>query len=75
MCISTNIGDICGLEQYIDTFIRVQIMRIRNDNISEDKIKFVDVRCIDDGIIHEYIDVRSLFYKKFIFKSRIKYST
>lgn len=42
-------------------------MRIRNDkDISEDKIKFVDVRCIDSGTIYEEIDVRSLFYKAYI---------
>lgn len=75
VCISTNVGDICGLEESIDTFKRVQIMRIRNDkNISEDKVKFVDVRCIDSGIIHEHVNVRSLFYKAYI-ESHIKYST
>ncbi|XP_050453768.1 putative ATP-dependent RNA helicase TDRD12 isoform X2 [Cataglyphis hispanica] len=63
VCISTNIGDICGLLDSIDTFKRVQIMRIRNDkDISEDKIKFVDVRCIDSGIIYDEIDVCKLMH-------------
>ncbi|XP_029663616.1 putative ATP-dependent RNA helicase TDRD12 isoform X3 [Formica exsecta] len=63
VCISTNVGDICGLEESIDTFKRVQIMRIRNDkNISEDKVKFVDVRCIDSGIIHEHVNVCKLMH-------------
>lgn len=63
VCISTNVGDICVLEESIDTFKRVQIMRIRYDKDSSEDVKFVDVRCIDSGIIHECIDVRSLFYK------------
>jgi len=61
MCTSTNVGDICVLEETIDIFKRVQIIRIRTDrNYSEDG-KFVDVRCIDSGITHECIDVRLLF--------------
>jgi len=57
------VGDICALEESMDTFKRVQIMRIRYDkDSSEDKVKFVDVRCIDSGVIHESIDVRSLAY-------------
>lgn len=69
-------GDTCTLEESIDTFKRVKIVRIRYDkDSSEDKVKFVDVRCIDSGVIHENIDVRSLFYKAYIFNLHIKYLT
>ncbi|XP_071638869.1 putative ATP-dependent RNA helicase TDRD12 isoform X1 [Temnothorax longispinosus] len=61
MCTSTNVGDICVLEETIDTFKRVQIRRVRYDRNYSDE-KFVDVRCIDSGIIHEYIDVRKLMH-------------
>ncbi|KAG5319174.1 VASA1 helicase, partial [Pseudoatta argentina] len=62
MSTSTNVGDICVLEETIDTFKRVQITRIRYDrDYSEDEI-FVDVRCIDSGIVHEYINVRKLMH-------------
>jgi len=59
ICTSINVGDFCVLEDIIDTFKRVQITRIRS--YSED-LKYVDVRFIDSGIIHENIDVRFLFY-------------
>ncbi|EFN60811.1 Tudor domain-containing protein 12 [Camponotus floridanus] len=63
VCISTNVGDICALEESMDTFKRVQIVRIRYDkDSSEDKVKFVDVRCIDSGVIHEAIDVYKLMH-------------
>ncbi|KAG5309689.1 VASA1 helicase, partial [Acromyrmex insinuator] len=62
MSTSTNVGDICVLEETIDTFKRVQITRIKYDrDYSEDEI-FVDVRCIDSGIVHEYINVRKLMH-------------
>ncbi|XP_012057914.1 PREDICTED: putative ATP-dependent RNA helicase TDRD12 [Atta cephalotes] len=62
MSTSTNIGDICVLEETIDTFKRIQITRIRYDrDYAEDEI-FVDVRCIDSGIVHEYINVRKLMH-------------
>jgi len=57
MCTSTDIGDVCILEESVDTFKRVQIRCIRY-NCSEE-VKFVDVRCIDSGIIHQCVDVRS----------------
>ncbi|XP_018050182.1 PREDICTED: putative ATP-dependent RNA helicase TDRD12 isoform X2 [Atta colombica] len=62
MSTSTNIGDICVLEETIDTFKRIQITRIRYDrDYAEDEI-FVDVRCIDSGIVHEYINVCKLMH-------------
>ncbi|XP_071581111.1 putative ATP-dependent RNA helicase TDRD12 [Temnothorax nylanderi] len=61
ICNSTNVGDICVLEETRDAFKRVQIRRVRCDGNYLDE-KFVDVRCIDSGIIHEYIDVRKLMH-------------
>jgi hypothetical protein len=58
MCVSTNVGDVCILEESIDIFKRVQIRRVRFDRDTFEGVKFVDVRCIDSGIIHENIDVR-----------------
>lgn len=62
VCTATNVGDICILEESIDIFKRVQIIRIRYDRDDSEDIKFVDIRCIDSGIIHEYIDVRKLIH-------------
>ncbi|XP_018404160.1 PREDICTED: putative ATP-dependent RNA helicase TDRD12 [Cyphomyrmex costatus] len=62
MSTSTNVGDICVLEETIDTFKRVQIIRIRYDRKYSETDNFVDVRCIDSGIIHEYINVRKLMH-------------
>lgn len=61
MSTSTNVGDICVLEETIDTFKRVQIICIRYDKVYSEDEKFVNVRCIDSGIVHEHINVR-LFY-------------
>lgn len=66
MCASIDVGDICALEESLDTFRRVKIMRIRYDKDTSEDITFVDVKCIDNGIIHECINVRSLFYKAYI---------
>ncbi|XP_067204330.1 putative ATP-dependent RNA helicase TDRD12 [Linepithema humile] len=60
MCASTNMGDICVLEESIDIFKRVQIRRVRFIRTTFENAKFVDVRCIDSGIIHENIDARKL---------------
>ncbi|XP_011858080.1 PREDICTED: putative ATP-dependent RNA helicase TDRD12 [Vollenhovia emeryi] len=62
MCISTNVGDICAFEDTLDTFKRVQIRCIRYDKSYSEDEKFVDVRCIDSGIIHERVDVRKLLH-------------
>lgn len=66
MCISTNVGDICVLEETIDIFKRVQIKCVRNDRNCSTDVKLVDVRCIDSGIIHECIDVRHHYFIIFI---------
>lgn len=61
-CTSTNVGDICVLEHPKEKFNRVQIRRIRWDrNVSKDII-FVDLKCVDTGVIYEHINVRLLLY-------------
>ncbi|XP_032684935.1 putative ATP-dependent RNA helicase TDRD12 isoform X2 [Odontomachus brunneus] len=62
VCTSTNVGDICVLEESIDTFKRVQIRRIRYDRDTSEDSKFVDVRCIDTGLIHECINICKLIH-------------
>ncbi|KAL6261063.1 hypothetical protein P5V15_008590 [Pogonomyrmex californicus] len=62
VCKSTNVGDICVFEETIDIFKRVQIRRIRHDRNHSGNMKFVDVRCIDTGIIHECIDAYKLMH-------------
>ncbi|KYQ56077.1 ATP-dependent RNA helicase DBP3 [Trachymyrmex zeteki] len=62
MSTSTNVGDICVLEETIDTFKRVQIICIRYDKVYSEDEKFVNVRCIDSGIVHEHINVRKLMH-------------
>ncbi|XP_014469749.1 PREDICTED: putative ATP-dependent RNA helicase TDRD12 isoform X2 [Dinoponera quadriceps] len=62
LCTSTNVGDICVLEESIDTFKRVQIRRIRYDRGTSEEVKFVDVRCIDTGLIHEYVNIYKLIH-------------
>ncbi|KAL0118063.1 hypothetical protein PUN28_009027 [Cardiocondyla obscurior] len=60
MCISTNVGDICALEDILDTFKRVQVLRVNYDSNNFQDVKYVDVRCIDSGIVRESVDVRKL---------------
>lgn len=62
MCASVNVGDICVLEESIDTFKRVQIRRFRYDKNTSEEMKLVDVRCIDTGLIHECVNVRFFIY-------------
>ncbi|XP_019700247.1 putative ATP-dependent RNA helicase TDRD12 isoform X2 [Harpegnathos saltator] len=62
ICTSTNVGDICVLEGPIDAFKRVQIRRIRYDRDTSEEAKFVDVRCIDTGLVHECVDIRKLIH-------------
>lgn len=62
VCASIDVGDICALEESLDTFRRVKIMRIRYDKDTSEDITFVDVKCIDNGIIHECINVCKLMH-------------
>ncbi|OAD56630.1 Tudor domain-containing protein 12, partial [Eufriesea mexicana] len=58
-CRTIDIGYICGLEEPVDTFKRVQILHIkREDEI--DTPKYVDVKCIDTGVILNKVDVYKL---------------
>ncbi|XP_054009470.1 putative ATP-dependent RNA helicase TDRD12 [Hylaeus anthracinus] len=49
-CEVIDVGCICGLEEPIDSFKRVQVVNIQREN-DTDKPKFVDVRCMDNGVI------------------------
>jgi len=69
MCTSTDIGDVCVFEESVNTFKRVQIRCIQYDRDCSKEMKFVDVKCIDSGIIYQRVDVRSLFLKPLYSKS------
>ncbi|XP_029178829.1 putative ATP-dependent RNA helicase TDRD12 isoform X2 [Nylanderia fulva] len=62
VCTSTDVGDICVLEESLDVFKRIQILRIRYDKNTSEDIDFVDVRCIDTGVIHECVNVCKLMH-------------
>ncbi|XP_076234936.1 putative ATP-dependent RNA helicase TDRD12 [Calliopsis andreniformis] len=49
-CEAIDIGSICGLEEPLDSFKRVQILYIEREN-KTDNPKFVDIKCIDSGTI------------------------
>lgn len=61
ICEVINVGSILGLEEPIDSFKRVQILYIKketNTNIP----KFVDVRCIDNGVIFKNVNTYRLLH-------------
>lgn len=49
-------GCICGLEEPVDSFKRVQVLHIETDEETGNP-KFVDVRCIDNGMILTKLNV------------------
>ncbi|XP_043256530.1 uncharacterized protein LOC122399710 [Colletes gigas] len=49
-CETINVGGVYGLEEPIDSFKRVEILNVETDD-KTDTPKFVDVRCIDNGVI------------------------
>ena len=51
-----DVGCICGLEEPVDTFKRVQILHIERENKTENP-KYVNVKCIDNGIILNKVEV------------------
>lgn len=51
-----DVGCICALEEPVDTFKRVQILNITVDEGTESP-KYVDVRCIDNGVILYNVNV------------------
>lgn len=65
VCTSINVGDICVLDESLDVFKRVQIMHIKLQKLGVENVLFTVVRCIDNGIIHQRIDVRLLVYKPY----------
>ncbi|CAK9807417.1 Putative ATP-dependent RNA helicase TDRD12 [Anthophora plagiata] len=69
-CDIINVGCICGLEEPIDTFKRVQIFHIENDEMGCPK--FVDVKCIDNGVVLNKVNVYRLLYMS---EELIKYPT
>ncbi|CAK9822064.1 Putative ATP-dependent RNA helicase TDRD12 [Anthophora retusa] len=69
-CDIINVGCICGLEEPIDTFKRVQIFHIENDEMGCPK--FVDVKCIDNGVVLNKVNVYRLLYMP---EELIKYPT
>ncbi|XP_076652361.1 putative ATP-dependent RNA helicase TDRD12 [Halictus rubicundus] len=58
-CESVNMGDICGLEEPVDNYQRVEILNITTDN-KTDKPTYADVRCIDNGVILKHVNVYRL---------------
>lgn len=55
-CETLDVGCICGLEEPVDTFKRIQILHIERENKTEIP-KYVNVRCIDNGVILKKVDV------------------
>ncbi|KAK1137221.1 hypothetical protein K0M31_001743 [Melipona bicolor] len=60
-CEMLDVGCICGLEEPVDTFKRVQILHIERENKTENP-KYVNVKCIDNGIILNKLEVYRLLY-------------
>ncbi|XP_076298915.1 putative ATP-dependent RNA helicase TDRD12 isoform X2 [Lasioglossum baleicum] len=58
-CESVNIGDICGLEEPVDNYKRVEVLNIETEN-KTDKPAYADVRCIDNGVILKHVNVYRL---------------
>ncbi|XP_017788533.1 PREDICTED: putative ATP-dependent RNA helicase TDRD12 [Habropoda laboriosa] len=69
-CDIIDIGCVCGLEEPIDTFKRVQIFHIERDETGCPKL--VDVKCIDNGVILNKVNVFQLLYMP---EELIKYPT
>lgn len=68
-CEIIDIGCICGLEEPVDTFKRVQILHIERENKTGNP-KYVNVKCIDNGVILNKVNVYNLLYMP---KELIKY--
>ncbi|XP_076749741.1 putative ATP-dependent RNA helicase TDRD12 [Xylocopa sonorina] len=60
-CELIELGCICGLEESVDTFKRVQILYIERENETESP-KWVDVKCIDNGVILYKVNAYRLLY-------------
>ena len=64
---TVEVGCICGLEEPVDSFKRVQVLHILKDEETGNP-KFVDVRCIDNGMILTKLNAYRLLYipEKFV---------
>ncbi|XP_043604134.1 putative ATP-dependent RNA helicase TDRD12 isoform X3 [Bombus pyrosoma] len=60
-CETLDVGCICGLEEPVDAFKRIQILHIERENKTEIP-KYVNVRCIDNGVILKKVDVYRLLH-------------
>ncbi|XP_031837952.1 putative ATP-dependent RNA helicase TDRD12 isoform X5 [Nomia melanderi] len=60
-CESIYVGCICGLEEPVDCYKRVQILHIDEED-EMDKPKYADVRCIDNGVILKKVNIYRLLH-------------
>ena len=60
-CETIDVGTICGLEDPVDTFKRVEILCIEREE-KTDSPKFVELRCIDNGAILTRVNARRLLH-------------
>ncbi|XP_015431040.1 PREDICTED: putative ATP-dependent RNA helicase TDRD12 [Dufourea novaeangliae] len=60
-CETIDVGSICGLEEPVDSFKRVQILHIERED-KTDKPKYADVRCIDNGVLLTKVNVYRLLH-------------
>lgn len=56
-CQEIDVGVVCGLEEPVDTFKRVQILQVEKED-KTDRPKFVEMKCIDSGTILTKVHVR-----------------
>ncbi|XP_076635891.1 putative ATP-dependent RNA helicase TDRD12 isoform X2 [Colletes latitarsis] len=70
-CETVNVGGVYGLEEPIDSFKRVEILNVETDD-KTDTPKFVDVRCIDNGVILTKLNAYRLLHLP---EELIKYPT
>nr|XP_033337678.1 putative ATP-dependent RNA helicase TDRD12 isoform X3 [Megalopta genalis]XP_033337679.1 putative ATP-dependent RNA helicase TDRD12 isoform X3 [Megalopta genalis]XP_033337681.1 putative ATP-dependent RNA helicase TDRD12 isoform X3 [Megalopta genalis]XP_033337682.1 putative ATP-dependent RNA helicase TDRD12 isoform X3 [Megalopta genalis] len=60
-CESVNVGDICGLEEPVDSYKRVEILSIAEEGRT-DQSKYANVKCIDNGVILNNVNVYRLLH-------------
>ncbi|XP_078042214.1 putative ATP-dependent RNA helicase TDRD12 [Augochlora pura] len=58
-CESVNLSDICGLEEPVDSYKRVQILKIEGEEKTD---QYADVNCIDNGVILEKVKLYKLLH-------------
>nr|XP_012143302.1 PREDICTED: putative ATP-dependent RNA helicase TDRD12 isoform X2 [Megachile rotundata] len=60
-CDTIELGRMYGLEEPVDNFKRVEVLNIENDGETETP-EFVDVRCVDNGVILTKVHVYRLLH-------------